>query len=1531
MTVFSCVVMGNESLAVECSKKLLARDHRIAAVVTENKAISDWAAENNLQVIDPSSDLADALSGIQFDWLFSIANLQIIPEAVLSKPAKGAINFHDGPLPRHAGLNAPVWALIEGEQEHGIAWHIIEPKVDTGAIVARGSFAIEVNDTALTLNTKAYEAGLSSFSDVIARLETGTPNAEQQDPAQRSYHARADRPFAAGLLDISKPAMELSRLCRAMDHGPYWNPLSTPKLWVQDQLVTFTSAKLIETHATAGTVIEVSPTHLAVACGDGGLELHGLESLDGAAFAPNNVLSVGDTLTLPNTDGIAAMEAASKATAKHDQWWRRRLAKMNAAKLELTTSSAGEVDTIAVSNANTAHVLAWAMQLAQTTSLDVAYTNADLATLAQSHVTMPWVPLHADSSGTVSDLKSRATSALVEAEKKVGFARDLFLRDPSLKQTLPDIAISDKVGALPGAALTVELSDTGAVIHYDTGRIHPMQAKILVARLDSLAKVPETTPLAELPTMSDMERQMVLFDWNETTVAATGPQTMQAMFEAQVAKTPNEPALVFEAETISYADLNARTNRVAHTLKSMAVGPDTVVGLFCNRSADMLIGALGILKAGGAYLPLDPAYPADRLAHYVADSGTPVILTQNALRGSLPENSASILEIDTDPRISQASSSNPDPASAPENLAYVIYTSGSTGLPKGVMIEHRNVANFFLGMDGVIANETAGTWLAVTSLSFDISVLELFWTTSRGFKVVLSSDENRNMISGGPIPLSDSKMDFSIYYWGNDDGVGRDKYRLLLEGAQFADKNGFCAVWTPERHFHAFGGPYPNPSVTGAAVAAVTRNIAVRAGSVVSPLHHPARIAEEWAVIDNLTNGRTGLALASGWQPDDFVLRPENTPPNNKTAMIENVEQLRKLWAGEPVAFPRKDGTLHEVVTQPRPMSKELPLWVTTAGNPDTWREAGRLGCNVLTHLLGQSLDEVADKIKLYHAELRKTGRDPKDYTVTLMLHTCLADSREEARERAREPMKDYLRSAAGLIKQYAWAFPAFKRPTGVSNAFELDLGILDESELEEILDFAFERYFNDSGMFGTIEDALARTEQLKRIGVGEVACLIDYGIATDEVLSGLHHLAQVVRSANADVELAEDDFSIAAQIIRHDVSHLQCTPSMARMICMNDEARAALRRVQHIYLGGEALPGTLVREIETLSNGSVINMYGPTETTIWSSTEPANASETTINIGMPLANQQLYVLDDNMQPCPIGMPGELWIGGDGVTRGYWNRAEMTAERFVPNPFHQGRMYKTGDLVTRRADGKIDFIGRADGQVKLRGHRIELGEIDAAMEAEQQVPQALAMVREDVPGDKRLIGYFRAERPMTENEWRTILGKNLPSHMIPSRFVQVEEFPLTPNMKIDRKALPVPAAPAAAPVKVVATAPTLSPQSSPSADPDLSKAIAEVWQEVLGVAPTSGQDNFFELGGHSLLAVQAHRTMRERFGAQRLAITDVFRFPTLDAISARVAELSGRPAKTEAKPVQPEASNTRGLSRSEAMSRRKAMRARRSA
>ncbi|SEM91049.1 natural product biosynthesis luciferase-like monooxygenase domain-containing protein [Roseovarius tolerans] len=1495
--MMQALLIGNESLALQCGEAWLARGHGIAAVVTRHADVVAWAGEKGLRIEAPGAGLAERLGNLSCGWLLSIANLDLLPQTVLAHATRGAVNFHDGPLPRHAGLNAPVWAILEGDAQHGITWHLIEGGIDEGRIVVQRLFDIAPDETAFTLNAKCYAAALDSFDEVIGALEHGVPGLVAQQSVPRSYHARDDRPGSAWL-DVTRPAADLARVVRALDHGGYFNPLCMARLRIGDHILLVGQAAPVQGQGIPGTVLENDGTRLTVATDDGALRLSRITGSDGATVDLAACAPVGHLVTPASDEDRQAL--ADLAT--QDGYWRRVMTAMRPITLPVVSGKSAATERRALDLAPEtalAAIATWAARIGGDEGAHLAYAGpvqADAPDLA-----CPWVPVDA----------SRLAEDMAEADARGPFALDLFAREPAL-----DAAHRPHLGLrlagkdlIPGTALTVDLTDTPALL-FDSARVSPAMADLLAKRLEALGR-------GESAAMPEAERRLVVEAWNRSDTAYDA-RPIHRLIEAQAHKSPESRALVFESETLSHAALETRANCLAHVLRQMGVGPGVLVGLCLPRSADMVVAALAIWKAGGAYVPMDPAYPADRLAHYLSDSGARVVVTRSDVAEALPQGDARRLLLDTDPRLATAPDTGLDGGAGPNDLAYVIYTSGSTGRPKGVMVTHRNVANFFAGMDDRILTEPDAVWLAVTSLNFDISVLELFYSLARGYTLVLSGDEARALVSSGQIATSERGMEFSLYYWGNDDGTGRDKYKSLLEGAQFADTHGFCAVWTPERHFHAFGGPYPNPSVTGAAVAAVTQNLAVRAGSCVAPLHHTARIAEEWAVIDNLTNGRAGMAIASGWQPDDFILRPENAPPNNKPAMFDAIRDLRKLWRGEAVGFPRADGTLHEVVTQPRPVSSDLPVWVTTAGNPETWREAGAHGANVLTHLLGQSVQEVGDKIALYHAALREAGHDPADFTVTLMLHTYVAETREEAARVAREPMKDYLRSAAGLIKQYAWAFPAFKKPKGVDNAFQLDLGSLDEEELEGILDFAFERYFNDSGLFGTIEDCVARVEELKRIGVDEVACLIDYGIPVRQVLDGLRPLARVLERSNRVGGIPEDDFSIAAQILRHKVTHLQCTPSMARMIAMNDEARHALGRIRHLMLGGEALPGSLVQELRGLTQAQITNMYGPTETTIWSTTGPAEDAPGVCPIGTPISNTQTYVLDSDMQPVPIGQPGELWIGGDGVTRGYLGREDLTADRFRPDPFRDGgRIYGTGDLVRWRADGRLDFIGRADTQVKLRGYRIELGEIEAALETCDGVEQAVVLLREDTPDDPRLVAYLRGTA--SDTAIKAHLAQHLPAHMIPAHVVTLDTFPLTPNRKVDRKALPAPAR-ISAPRPAKATAP-VAPANS------LEREIAAIWARILGVAEIGAQDSFFDLGGHSLLAVQAHREIRSELGVERLGITDIFRCPKLATLAARVAELRGDVPKPANDPEPAPATGNRATARAEAMAKRRAMRA----
>jgi natural product biosynthesis luciferase-like monooxygenase protein len=339
-------------------------------------------------------------------------------------------------------------------------------------------------------------------------------------------------------------------------------------------------------------------------------------------------------------------------------------------------------------------------------------------------------------------------------------------------------------------------------------------------------------------------------------------------------------------------------------------------------------------------------------------------------------------------------------------------------------------------------------------------------------------------------------MDLSLFFFADGGAPGDDGYRLLLESARFADANGFAAVWTPERHFHSFGGLYPNPAVTGAAVAAVTERVGVRAGSVVAPLHHPVRIAEEWSVVDNLSNGRVGLSFASGWHAADFVLRPENYA-DRKNVTVEAVETVRRLWRGEEVEFPDGAGEKRAVRIFPAPVQPELPVWVTSAGSPETFRAAGRIGAGLLTHMLGQDQARLAENIAAYRSEL---AGGPGH--VVLMLHTLIGTDRAAVRELVREPFTSYLRSSADLILKAS----ANVLPPG------LDIDRLPARDKEFLITHAFDRYFDSSGLFGTVADGAAMVDRLAAIGVDEIACLIDFGVTRQDVLESLRHLAELRR-----------------------------------------------------------------------------------------------------------------------------------------------------------------------------------------------------------------------------------------------------------------------------------------------------------------------------------------------------------------------------------------------------------------------------------
>jgi amino acid adenylation domain-containing protein len=622
---------------------------------------------------------------------------------------------------------------------------------------------------------------------------------------------------------------------------------------------------------------------------------------------------------------------------------------------------------------------------------------------------------------------------------------------------------------------------------FDRWRIEQMArhfSQLLASAFDKAEK-----PLLHLDLLSAEEYRQIMGDWNDT-ARDYPPHLLQELFESQVQMSPQREAVVCGEKSLSYAELNQRSNQLAHYLRGLGVGPEIRVGICLPRGPDMIVSLLAVLKAGGTYVPLDPNYPAERLAYTLHDSQAPVLLVQKSLLDQIPPYSGTLVRVDADwQKIAGESTANPAVLTHPENMAYVIYTSGSTGKPKGVAIRHSSVVVLLHWAREIFPPEDLSGMLASTSICFDLSIFEIF------------------------VPL-------------------------------------------------CFGGT---------------------------------------------------------------------------VFMVENALDLETMACAERVRL---------VNTVPSAMR-----------------------------------------------ELLRTGAVPES-----------------------------------------------------------------------------------------------------------------------------------VRTVN---------------------------------------------------LAGEALPRELVHQVyETTGVERVFNLYGPSEDTTYSTFAFLQSGSTnrTVSIGRPVSNTQSYILNEWMQPVPLGVTGELYLGGDKLARGYLGRSELTAEKFVPDPFSHKpgkRLYRTGDLARYSPDGNLEFLGRSDQQVKIRGFRIEPGEVEAVLARYPNVEQAAVVVREDRPGEKRLVAYLVAAPhcPVDLDEVRQSLRRQLPEFMVPSALVLLPALPFTPNGKLDKNALPVPES-------VVTNDREVLPLT------ELEQTIARAWQDVLDVEKIGVHDNFFDRGGHSLLA----RLLQSKLSAaleREIELVQIFQFPTI--------------------------------------------------
>lgn len=780
--------------------------------------------------------------------------------------------------------------------------------------------------------------------------------------------------------------------------------------------------------------------------------------------------------------------------------------------------------------------------------------------------------------------------------------------------------------------------------------------------------------------------------------------------EEQAARNPRGIAVVHGEEQIDFGDLNRRADRVAGRLRALGVRADDVVGVCWDHSIGWLAALLGVWKAVGAFLPVDANSFDGPWREALEDANVKVILAETKYRDRLSVAQVEIVSQSDLERGNEAEadlSENHVREHVPlEGLAAVIFAKDCGGPAQGLMITHRQVAHYFAALDRLLGKEP-GVWLTVPNLPWHFSVFELFWALARGFKIVLGP-EHRERGASRPTPGSarGKGMEFSLFYFACDDAARTgDKYRLLVEGAKFADENGFTAVWTPERHFHRFGGLYPNPSVTSAALAMITKRLQLRAGSVVLPLHNPIRVAEEWSVVDNLSQGRVAIAFAPGWHANDFVIAPERFP-DRRQALARQIELVRKLWRGESIRSVNGAGAEINVKIFPRPVQPELPIWVTASGSAETFRFAGEVGANVLTHLLGQTIGELAAKIAQYRKAWRERDHQTGSGHVTLMLHTFVADDFAALQGRVRKPFREYLQTSTDLFRNARTPNPGSGDTCDRAAASAESVG----QDNDAVMEYAFQRYFRENGMFGTPEVCAAMVKRLQAIGVDEIACLIDFGVEDELVLRHLSSLAEVRKWDQRNGDSETNDQVWSAFIRRHHVTHVQCSASLAQELTSASEGFGALKSVRRLFINdGVLAPGVMRRRDEGFK-GKIHHLCGAAEKFVCGSHLNMEPDHDFVAIESSVLEAQRFVLNDRLEPVSAGVVGHLFIGVENGPRGYLNRPERTAERFLPHPYSLSpgaRLFRTNQRARYRADGDIELLSDRDEPEPLQDRGAE--------------------------------------------------------------------------------------------------------------------------------------------------------------------------------------------------------------------------------
>lgn len=749
----SCFVIGEGSLCIRCIDVLRRRGLRVLGLISPDDANRRAARQRGIPWHHPDEGFHTVLSARPFDYLFSIVNSFVLKPDVLSLPTRAAINYHDSPLPRYAGMYATAWAIINRERLHGISWHLMTDQVDAGDLLKQRSVDVFPNDTSLTLNARCYDTAVEALSELALELVEERDIRIPQDLSQRTLYPLYRRPARAGLIDWSHPPEEIDALRRALDFGGQPNELGLPKVLIGGELY------LLSTDGSLRTV-DGEPSELRYP-------------------------AVGESASwLVNEPGVSELgkklETANNELCRHERFWVRQLETIQPLELPETLSSRMRF----IHLDNLPLFLCFLSRISQQEQFSVGlHTETDAPELFAQTVPLS---VELDNDLTLAENLHRAEAALFTCRKNKTFSRDLFVRFPALNRP---------------ADYSVVFSENG--VHCPAELRDRFRAFSRHAEQDA--------PLFMQSILTDRDRQNL--DRLQTPLPGFGERRcIHQLFEDQVQRTPHSVAVEAGEIRWTYSELNRRADQVAVYLQEQGVVPGKPAGLFIHRSPELCAGLLGILKAGGAYVPLDSEYPPERIAFMIEDTAMEFIVTLSELQDQLPAGGATIACLD---QIKADHSTKPAADVSRSDSAYILYTSGSTGTPKGVVVEHGNVVNHCLASIDTYGINADDRVLQFFSMNFDGSVEELFPAWACGAAVVLRSDELSSSVSAFERFVAERNVtvvDLPTAYWHewvrNLRAVPRTLRAVIIGGEKVSAE--LCRVWQQKggdaaRLFNTYG------------------------------------------------------------------------------------------------------------------------------------------------------------------------------------------------------------------------------------------------------------------------------------------------------------------------------------------------------------------------------------------------------------------------------------------------------------------------------------------------------------------------------------------------------------------------------------------------------------------------------------------------------------------------------------------------------------------------------------------------------